>query len=1713
MPYVLSLPLVLAIMAVHAEGQTSVLTAHNDIARTGQNLNETILTPANIDPSLFGRLFTQTVDDKVFAQPLFVPNVTIPGKGVHNVVYVATEGNSVYAFDADSNAGANAKALWHVLLLGTTPLGTESLRKNIGIVGTPVIDPSTSTMYVATFAYEGTTYLFRLHALDITQGTEKFGGPVQIQASVPGTGNGSSGGVLTFDPEWQVQRPGLLLLNGVLYVAFASFEDVGSWHGWIFSYNAATLQQIDVFNGSANGYGAGIWMSGAGLSAEVTSGKPYGRMFVPTGNGTFAASAPYTNSMSYGMTIMNLDLTGGKMTVQDTFTPFNWSTLDKSDGDLGSGGALILPQQTTTAGKTYSPLFQAGKSGMLYLLDRNNLGGFNATTDQVVQEIQTPQSGANNWGAGIWAAPTYWNNTIYYGGSVSGSTNSLTAYSFLNGRLSATPTSQTTQLFGYPGPTVSISANGNKDAIAWVLETDGYPSNPAVLWAYDATNLSKVLYSSTTNTTRDALPKAVKFAVATVANGKVYVGTQGGLSVFGLLGNDPTVAPPVFAPPSQSFTNPISVSITDATSGASIYYTTDSSTPTTSSTLYTGAITVSNTETITAIASAPGYLTGAPVAATYTSLSNTATPIFSLAGGTYSGTQSLTMSDATSGAAIRYTVDGSTPTASSTLYSAPLTISTSQTVKAIAIKSGLSNSAVVSASYVIVPNLTIDFSGGFTTAQGPMQFNGSTGLDDFRLQLTNGGLFETSSAYYATPVNIQSFTTDFTFQLSNAAGDGFTFAIQNQGVTALGGGGSGLGYSGITKSAAIKFDLYNNSGEGPDSTGLYTNGATPTTPSIDLSNTGIDLHSGDPMAVHMTYDGTNLTVSITDTVTGVTWSKYFTINIPSLVGGNTAFVGFTAGSGSHSASQKIMSWTYLSGAPAPPQFTPSFTPVGLILNGSKISGTSLQLTDGGTNEARSAYYGSSVNVQAFISDFDFQLLNAVADGFTFVIQHQGLNAVGSGLGYGLTPANTGAFINKSVAVKFDVHNNSGEGVDSTGLYLNGASPTIPSTDLTSTGLQLNSGDVIHSHIVYDGLNLTMTLTDASKSKTATVVYPVNIPSVVGGNTAYIGFTGATGNSTSTQNILNWTFALATPMTATPVITPVTGTYSGAQTVKISDATSGASIYYTTDGSIPTTASKLYSGSITVNSSQTIKAIAKASGTLASAVATAAFTITSPVADAPVISPGSGTYSAIQSVTITDTTAGAKIYYSTDGSTPTIASNLYIGPITVNVTETIRAIAVATGYTSSSISAATFTITTPYPSYGSGFTASSLSLNSVAKVSGGALQLTDGNLYETTSAYYTNLVNVQSFTTDFTFQQLNAAGDGFTFTIGNHGLGSIGGGGAGLGYSGITSSIAIKFDLYNNAGEGVNSTGLYTNGAMPTTPSINLANTGIDLHSGDLMAVHLTYDGKNLTLSITDTVTLASWSTYFAVDIPTIVGANTAYVGFTAASGAHTANQKIMSWTYLSGPPAPPNYATGIVGAGLILNGPKVKSSFLQLTDGGLNEARSAYFGSAVNVQAFKTDFDFEILAGVADGFTFVIQNQGLNAVGSGLGYGLTPANTGTGITKSVAVKFDIHNNSGEGVDSTGLYVNGASPTIPATDLTSSGVQLNSGDQIHAHIVYDGTNVTLTLTDASKNATSTSVFPVNIPAIVGGNTAYVGFTAGTGNSSSTQNILTWTYGGH
>lgn len=595
-----------------------VTTYKYDNFRTGVNSNETILTPSNVNSSSFGLLFRHVVDGQIYAQPLILQNVSFGANGVHNAVYVATEHNSVYAFDADNADGSNAQPLWWAnfnnLSAGITPVPpsdvstyTPVISPEYGITSTPVIDPDTQTIYVEVATEENGVFFQRLHALSAGTGLEKPNSPVKISGGVSGTSPDAVGGVLSFDPKIHVCRPAMTLFNcpsyggKVVLVAIGSYADWGHYHGWLFAYDAATLRQIGVWCSSPNAVnGSAIWQSGTGVSIDSNS-----NLYVATGNGTYNQSQG-----NYGDSVVKLTLDKSGFHVVDWFTPFNQTSLNNNDLDLGTGVGLPLPD---SVGSTAHPhlLAQPGKEGKLYLLDRDSLGHFSATGDtQIVQSWYSATNvgsyPANN------GTPTFFNGRLY----VTPLGDYIRAFPLSNGIANTTPILVSPTKLSSGMPPV-ISANNTSNGIVWLIDNSGLGlQKPAVLHAYDAQAVPSELYNSSQSGARDAMGIPVKNSLPVIANGKVYAGTSSELDVFG---NASWTATPSISPNGGTYSKPVSVTLSDATSGASIYYTTDGTTPTTNSSLYSKPLTISNSIPLSVRAFAPGKLPGAVATANFVS--------------------------------------------------------------------------------------------------------------------------------------------------------------------------------------------------------------------------------------------------------------------------------------------------------------------------------------------------------------------------------------------------------------------------------------------------------------------------------------------------------------------------------------------------------------------------------------------------------------------------------------------------------------------------------------------------------------------------------------------------------------------------------------------------------------------------------------------------------------------------------------------------------------------------------------------------------------------------------------------------------------------------------------------------------------------------------------------------------------------------------------
>ena len=518
---VTSNPATLTVNAVVTGTGTDVTTYHNDVARTGQNTTETVLTQANVNSTTFGLLRNLSVDGLVDAEPLYLSQLSI-ATAKHNVVFIVTEHDSVYAFDSDTGS-----QLWKVSLLGSgestsDDRGCGQVTPEIGITSTPVIDRTAGAhgiLYAVAMSKNGSTYFQRLHALDVTTGAEVNGGPVTVQATDPGTGDNSSGGIVTFDPKQYKERAALLLLNGVIYTGWASHCDFAPYTTWVMGFNQNTLAQTTVINLTPNGNEGSVWQSGGGLAAD-----PQGFIYALIANGTFDTTLDangFPSKKDYGNGYVKLSTSGGSLAVADYFNMSNTTNESGSDTDLGSGGAMVLPDLAYGTGGTLNLAVGAGKDGNLYVVNRNNMGKWNSGANNVYQEL------AGAVPNGVWGVPAYFNSTVYY----CDVNATLKAFTISNGKLSPTPV-QTGASFTYPGVLPSVSANGASNGIVWAIENTG----AAVLHAFAANNIAQELYNSNqAANSRDHFGGGNKFVTPMIADGKVFVGTPNSVAVFGLL--------------------------------------------------------------------------------------------------------------------------------------------------------------------------------------------------------------------------------------------------------------------------------------------------------------------------------------------------------------------------------------------------------------------------------------------------------------------------------------------------------------------------------------------------------------------------------------------------------------------------------------------------------------------------------------------------------------------------------------------------------------------------------------------------------------------------------------------------------------------------------------------------------------------------------------------------------------------------------------------------------------------------------------------------------------------------------------------------------------------------------------------------------------------------------------------------------------------------
>jgi hypothetical protein len=980
-----------------APANVDVLSFHNDLSLSGANLQETVLTLANVNPTQFGKLFSQPVDGYVYAEPLYKANLNIPGQGTHNVAFVATEHDSVYAFDADSPTGGpdpmHPGQLWFHSFLdpvnGVTTIPSPSVVSNsdivpeIGITGTPVIDGSTNTLYVIakTLEVRGGVghYVQKLHALDISTGNERTtpytiadtiqggaeGGWTNVSdISVSGVGDGASGGVVRFNAARENNRSALQLVNGRVYVAWAAHSDFRPYHGWVIGFDASTLQPVpgQVFNTSPSAGGNGMWQSGGAVSADAQ-----GNLYFAVGNGFPGPQGQDAFNPTLGNwseSVLKLS-TSGDLTVADYFTPFEWRTLDSQDADLGSGGVMLLPD---SVGSTAHPhlMVELGKSGKLYLMDRDNLGHNVAPPgpDNVVQVVTAGQRG-------VWGNPTFFQvnpttGIIYYHGSG----DVMRGYTITNGHIddAHVMTSPQSTFSNFPGTQPVISANGianptnPTDGIVWELQVDNFGggtpmgnrplTGPAFLRALDATDLTNVLYDSGSDAVgqRDLFGEPVKFTVPTVTNGHVLVGQARTFSVFGLFPEATALPPPredlaalvetgTLGPQIHlTWTNPDADPGADPT-GIRIERSTDGTNFSPVTTVfrfnsdfidlgpfeynrhYFYRVVATNQQgdsapsdvidVIIVIAPATLTVTGtgtSSVNLSWTGVANDHYDIERSDGGT-----NFSVIDTVPALQTTYTDTGLAPGQYAYRIRAfnvnPDGESLSN-VKGAWVGPAIDHHTPPLAGFANATDLTVNGSAFVSPTENVVRLTSATN--------------QTGSIFSNTRFTVANFTTTFDVRLHEGTqpsyADGFTFDLEANSPTALGTGTAGIGYQGIGHSVAVVFSTFQHGGDPSSSwVGLSLNGAAPAT-RVDTTSTGLLLNSQDIKQIDLSYNGSTLTVRVQDVVQPqLVFTTSFTVNLAQVIGSDTAYVGFTGASGSGGSweLEDVVDWTFTSNVPVP----------------------------------------------------------------------------------------------------------------------------------------------------------------------------------------------------------------------------------------------------------------------------------------------------------------------------------------------------------------------------------------------------------------------------------------------------------------------------------------------------------------------------------------------------------------------------------------------------------------------------------------------------------------------------------------------------------------------------------------------------------------------------------------------------------------------------
>jgi hypothetical protein len=1772
-----------------------VLSYHYDSFLSGENSQETILHPGPVeDPTTvnainFGKLFTQAVDGQVYAQPLYKANLTIPGQGTHNVAFVATENDSVYAFDADTNTGASAGPLWKASLIdpthGITPMPSEDVSEinvvpELGITGTPVIDGSTNTLYVVTCTKEvvGTVahYRQRLHALDLATGAEKFGGPSIIGDSVPngdgtftetstvvvnGAGDETDGmGHIRFSAARQLQRPALQLAGGVVYVAWASHGDIRPYHGWVIGLDASTLQPVKWFNTSPNAGGAGVWQSGGGITADAQ-----GNLYFGIGNafsGPNSANDPAHGN--YTEAVLKLSTTG-QLTVADYFIPNDWQTLDDQDADLGSGGVMLLPD---FVGSTAHPhlMVETGKSGKIYLIDRDDLGKNVPPPgpDRVVQIVTAGQRG-------VWGNPAFFKvnattGIIYYHGQG----DFLKGYTITNGHIDDTPADILNSLIpaGYPGTQPTVSANGTSSGIVWEMQVDQYiASGPAVLRAFNATDLTQELYGSDQAGQRDQFGTAVRFTVPIVTNGHVLVASANSFAVFGLF-------PPANAVPGPctnlqgslqsttrgpqirlTWTNPAPNPGADPT-GIKILRSTDGSNYTLVGFVDRNTTTFSDPGPfVTGLRYYYGLIAnnqqGDSVPSSIINVLVPVAPAVLTVSGTAASSISLTW---TAVAGDHYDIERSTDGTNFTRVATVPAVQTSYT------DAGLAAGAYAYRIHAFNVNPPAEsLSNVRGTWVGPVIDHGSSFTTGFDLT-TNGNALvspteqllrltgannQTGSAFSNTPVSVAKFTATFQVFLHEGTepnfADGFTFVLQPNAPTALGQGGAGLGYAGIGHGVAVKFSTFQHPGDPSSSSiGLVLNGANPAGGTSTVPS-GVLLNSQDRKQIDLTYDGTTLTVKITDIPRSLSFTTSFPVNIPQVLGSDTAYVGFTAATGSSDywQLQDVLNWKFTSQAVLPG------TPANLRETAHASSAIDLAWDARSFNE-------TGFQVERSLDGTNFtRIATVTTPGFednglpvgTYYYRVKALNAQGSSSYSNVVTATLpGALLTQDQ----DIGTSGDPAFPGSATFFNGTYTVSASgTDIGNPNDHfhfvympvLGDGEIIArvasetlgAGFAKAGVMFRQDLTPTSPNA-FTLQYPAGAGDPNGPalqwrpNSGDLTFNDPSPNDTATPPV--WLRLVRSAFTFSGYWARDNGDGThgpwnllGSETV---DMTANAYV-----GLAFNSESNLLSflGTATFDHVQFLPAVAQASHLEVSKptgpnIPGQPVTITVTALD-PYNNPVTG-YRGMVHFTGTDPQAVLPADYTftaADNGVHTFRVTLWTaGRQAVNVADTMTAI--VRGGTQVPA------VDNPPPvvavDYSAGFADHvALTANGSAAFPGSGSPLgIFGAHQDVNIPFGREPSGTATYNSSTATYSLTAAGSGFQNTADQfhyayqllNGDGEI--------VARLASETAL--DYFTEAGL------LIRDNLSPGSPTAFMGEYGV---GGDHNSpVFKARPGQNAPLMIFDTQTGTqappvwlrlvrsgnSFTGYWAhdngdgthgpwqqLDMETVPMGATVFVGLAVASNrtfeVATATFDHVSVTTSGSPPVP-----------------------ARLTDPTPGQAGSVFTTSRVGVASFTTSFTFQLRSladPVGNGLTFIIHNDprgpaALATAAGGLGYG-----GNGGIVNSVAIKFDSFKPSGNH-SSTGLYFNGHFPANDngppdvVVDLAGTGIDFAAAARatpahsFRVDLGYDGTTLTETITDLTTHATKTVTYTVDIVAAVGGPAAYVGF-AGDAGGPNVQDVQSWT----